>query len=69
MMHSAIDRTHGRGRNKWATAASRAADVKRVKRLPDFCALEDQIDKVSDSVTVGIEIRNNDLPPSKTLHL
>jgi len=39
------------------------------KGLPDFCALEDQIDKVSDSVTVGIEIRNNDLPPSKTLRL
>jgi len=39
------------------------------KGLPDFCQLEDQIDKVSDSVTIGIEIKNNDLPPSKTLRL
>lgn len=30
------------------------------KGLPDFCDLEPQIDPVSDSVTVGIELRNND---------
>merc|ERR1719408_141019 len=39
------------------------------KGLPDFCRLEEQIDHETDSVTVGIEIRNNDLPMSRTLRI
>jgi hypothetical protein len=39
------------------------------KGLPDFCELDQQIDPVSDSVTIGIEIRNNDWPPPKTLRI
>jgi len=39
------------------------------KGLPDFCDLEPQIDPVSDSVTVGIELRNNDWPPNRTLRV
>jgi len=39
------------------------------KGLPDFCELDKEIDPVSDSVTIGIELRNNDWPPPKVLRI
>lgn len=39
------------------------------KGLPDFCELAAEIDHASDSVTVGIEIRNNDFPMPRTLRI